>query len=569
MRRGIAGLVAGLAFVGASVLAGASSFADGPDQGSTALPDAPQAVPPNPNRPVVARISVIDGRDVTVQHGDSQKQFAGAVNAPLLPGDFITTGSGTRAEVQLDGFTMLRLSQNVQARIVTSTVRSHQIQIAAGTVVLSVLHSGGAATQIDTPSITVSAIKSGDVRISVDADGSTSATARSGSATLETPQQQYDMESGTTYLASGSASRPTVTEVKEVAFDGFDDFNAQRDKIAYSALDATTDEPHGVAGYDNLNRYGRWVDVSPYGQVWTPNGVGSDWAPYRDGQWTWTAGYGWTWVSSESWGWVPYHYGRWFFQTDVGWCWVPPSSDASPAWQPALVGFFGYGAGGTGDFGWAPLAPGEGYYPGYGYNTGFIYNPGWPGWYNNGGNPTPQPRPTPGRKVPDPQRKPVPIRSTPFHNMAFGGATGVDAQSFHNGDFSHARPVDVTHIQNVTALHGALPVVPSAENYGFTRAQVNTPVTISHAFYAPHFTMQLMRAQAQSWDRSSDPRGYGPYGSHAIPYPGQYRGAPYPGQYSPRSQPSRSQPAQPVRAAPAEPSRPSSDRSSGSRPPSR
>ena len=111
---------------------------------------------------------------MVVQRGDSKKQVSGAVNAPLLPGDFITTGAGTRAEVQFDGFTMLRLSENVQARIVSDDAHSHRIQVASGTVIVAVVHEESAVTTIDTPSVTIRVHKPADVRISVDAGGATS-----------------------------------------------------------------------------------------------------------------------------------------------------------------------------------------------------------------------------------------------------------------------------------------------------------------------------------------------------------------------------------------------------------
>jgi len=514
---------------------------------------------------------VIDGGSVVVQHGDSQKQVAGAINAPLLPGDFITTGPGARAEVQFDGFTMLRLSQNVQARIVASDVKTHRLQVAAGTVELAVLHSGGATTTVETPSITVDATATGDIRISVDADGSTSITARTGSASLKTPQHTSAMEAGTTYLASGSASKPVVTQIKEIGYDAFDDFNARRDKTIYAALNADTDLPQSIAGYDNLNSYGKWVDVQPYGQVWIPNDVASDWAPYRDGQWTWTSAYGWTWVSNEPWGWAPYHYGRWFYQTGYGWCWLPPSTDSVPAWEPALVGFFGYGSFSSGDFGWVPLAPYENYFPSYGYNQ--VYNPGWPGWYIPVVTPV-QPRPTPRPRTPSPVRSPFPIRKPPtrppFRNAA-RGASGVDAQSFRAGDFSHVRPVDMTRVENLSVVRGAPPFAPSPQNYGFTHAPVRTPVPISHVFSQPRFTAPITQTQSPSvWNHVDPVRG----AVTPRSAPPVINGSPV------RSQPVNSTPvnSQPVHSAPVNsqpvhsaPSHPVSDppHTSGSRPPHR
>lgn len=576
MRREIAGLLSGIVFAGASLYGAPPSRAadNGPEQAPTSgqLPAA-QTEADRSKKPAVARISVIEGGTLVVQRGDSQKQVSGVVNAPLLPGDFITTGAGTRAEVQFDGFTMLRLSENVQARIVTDDARSHRLQVASGTVIVAVIHEESAVTTIDSPSVTVRVHKPADVRISVDASGTTSVTARTGSATLETPQESYALESGTTYVASGSASNPQVAKNAEIGFDAFDDFNAQRDKTVFAAIDTDANVPAGIAGYDNLNSYGRWVSVEPYGQVWIPNGVGSDWVPYRDGQWTWNEQYGWTWVSSEVWGWVPYHYGRWFYQDGYGWCWVPPAVTGAPDWEPALVGFFGYGnddggagfSSGYGAFGWVPLAPNEAFYPWFGYNPG--YSPPPVPYY-----PPPAPNPRPSH-LPNPIHRGPPVRKSPakppFRNAAFGAATAIDARSFHAGDFSHMKSVDMTRLENVNLVRGPVPLAPSPQNLTFTRTPVKTPVTLSHVFSQARFSAPAAHiASPSGWSHVDLTRG-GSYAGHA--------GTSNPGQYDPvRSFPAHAAPvSQPVRSAPSVPSAPapshpaSGSRGSGSHPPQR
>ena len=551
-------------FTAASLFGGAPLLAEenGPEQVPSS-PVAPSQPGVDRTKPVVARISVIEGGTLVVQRGDSQKQVNGAVNAPLLPGDFITTGAGTRAEVQLDGFTMLRLSQNVQARIVTDDARSHRLQVAGGTVVVAVLHEEAAVTTIDSPSVTVRIHKPSDVRITVDSGGTTSVTARTGSAKLETPQETYLLESGTTYVASGSAAKPVVAQNSEIAFDEFDDFNAQRDKTLYAAIDNDANVPPSIAGYDDLNKYGRWLSVEPYGQVWTPNGVAGDWVPYRDGQWTWNAQYGWTWVSSEAWGWVPYHYGRWFYQSGTGWCWVPPAATGAPDWEPALVGFFGYGidsgaafSSGYGSFGWVPLAPSEAFYPWHGYNPGYSPPPPPP-------HTSPVPRPS---RIPNPIDRVPPVRKTPakppLRNAAFGAATAIDARSFHDGDFSHLRAVDMTRLQNLNLVRGPLPLAPSGNNLTFTQTPVKTPVTLSHNFSQVRFAAPPHTISPASWSHGDYTRG-GSYGGRGISNPGLYEPI--------RSSPGRSAPvSRPVKSAPSAPapSHPvSGSRGSGSRPP--
>src|ERR1700730_1383208 len=80
------------------------------------------------NRPGVVRVSVAEGSAV-VQRGDSDVQTSAVRNAPMLPGDYISTGKASRAELQFDGYTAVRLGGNVQARIVNGSPNNRNVQI--------------------------------------------------------------------------------------------------------------------------------------------------------------------------------------------------------------------------------------------------------------------------------------------------------------------------------------------------------------------------------------------------------------------------------------------------------
>src|ERR1039458_8043984 len=58
----------------------------------------------------VARISLING-DATVRRGDSGEWVAGVINAPLLTGDRIATGTNSRSEVEFDSSNVLRIGE--------------------------------------------------------------------------------------------------------------------------------------------------------------------------------------------------------------------------------------------------------------------------------------------------------------------------------------------------------------------------------------------------------------------------------------------------------------------------
>jgi len=101
---------------------------------------------------------------------------------------------------------------------------------------------------------------------------------------------------------------------------------------------------------DDLNLYGQWEDVSPYGRVWSPSVV-TGWQPMTNGHWTWD-GNDWVWVSYEPFGWIVYHYGSWDYSPDYGWFWIPGNED----WSPACVQWIDYGD----NIGWAPRRPHNG-----------------------------------------------------------------------------------------------------------------------------------------------------------------------------------------------------------------
>jgi hypothetical protein len=460
--------------------------------GSTLPAAAEQA--PDKNGPGVARVSVIQGSAV-VQRGDSNTQSTAVINAPLLPGDYVSTGATSRAELQFDGETAVRLGGNVQARITDNDPNNRALQLADGTVEVGIVH-GDQPFQVDTPSVSVRAQDAGDYRVTVNHDGSTWVTARRGNAQVITQQRTYDLSSGRTLVARGSASSPSIAWRSEVGFDSFDDFNAKRDETMTTALNASPNLSPTIAGYDNLDQYGDWQDVAGYGQVWVPDEP-ADWAPYRDGSWAWEGGYGWTWVGAEPWGWAPYHYGRWFWANGYGWAWYPPAYSYAPVWSPALVGFYGWGGGvgisvgfggfGYGGIGWCPLAPFEAFYPwypgwawggsGWGYG-GYGGYSGYRGW---------------GTRVVNITN----IRNV-YRNFGHGGASGTLRGNFEHGNFSHNVAVTSQNAGKVGTIRGAVPVTPSRDNLGFGHAPSRT-VGFSKAFDSPRFASNRALASHNSF----------------------------------------------------------------------
>ncbi|HEY4442630.1 MAG TPA: FecR family protein [Candidatus Elarobacter sp.] len=407
----------------------------------------------------VARISLIEG-SLAVQRGDATTPTAAVVNAPVLGGDFLTTGDNTRAEVQISGGTLLRLGDNAQLRFTKLDNDTRAIQLAEGTVELRLLRGTDGGTDIDTPSVTVRPRTGGSYRVTVTHDGQTMVTVRAGDAAIVSPQGDQALTPGMTLFAQGPAASPSITTQEAVALDDFDRFNQDRDvRYEHAVAQDHYVNPDVVGGAD-LDTYGRWVPDQRYGEVWVPSNVASNWSPYSDGRWVWEDAYGWTWVGNEPWGWAPYHYGAWYHSPSYGWAWYPPPYRTYTPWRPALVAFFTIGnvSVGIGDsIGWVPLAPFEAYHPWWGS--------GWGGRTTIVNNTV--------------------VNNTTiinnYHNAPYGMVT-VPGRRFTEGNFAHPTIMRPNELRNVQVARGALPVVPTTANLRYTEKAVPQQLAMRTAF---------------------------------------------------------------------------------------
>jgi hypothetical protein len=164
--------------------------------------------------------------------------------------------------------------------------------------------------------------------------------------------------------------------------DAFDAWCQERERREASVVSARY-VPRDMIGYEDLDAYGSWRNVPPYGMVWIPGSVPGGWAPYHYGHWAWVEPWGWTWIDDAPWGFAPFHYGRWAFAGGI-WVWAPGRLDVAvrPVYAPALVAFVGgprFGVsvavgGGGGMAAWFALGPGEVYRPAYRVSDVYVRN---------------------------------------------------------------------------------------------------------------------------------------------------------------------------------------------------
>lgn len=396
----------------------------------------------------VARVSVING-EVGIQRGDSGDHSAAAINAPLVADDRVSTGPGSRAEIQFDYANMARLASDSEIRLSELGGTRYQLQVARGTMMFSVLRDSRAQVEISTPAVSVRPVKRGEYRVSVFEDGRSEITVRSGEAEIYTPRGVEKLHSGQTMMVRGTATDPEYQVGRAIEEDDFDQWNERRDRDL-SRSRSYQYVSRDIYGADDLDGYGRWVYAPPYGWVWSPS-VGPDWAPYRAGRWSWIDWYGWSWVSYDPWGWAPYHYGRWFYGNS-GWCWYPGGLYSRHYWSPALVAFFGFGGFHMGvgfgqpGFGWVPLAPyerfhrwwGRDYYGGYRNRNVMVNN------INIQNN--------------------VNITNV-YRNARIGnGVTAVNADDFARGRNGNGYRVTGDQLRQASLVRGQVPIAPTSES---------------------------------------------------------------------------------------------------------
>src|SRR5271166_4510366 len=339
----------------------------------------------------VARLQYTSG-EVSMQPGGVNDWVAASLNRPLTTSDRVWTDKDSRAELNVgDGF--IRMSSETSVTLTNVSDSTVQLELDQGTLEVTVAHlEKGEIYEIDTPNLAFTVMKTGVYRFDVHPkEDQTWVTVRSGYGEATGNGAAVRVNSGLQVRFSGANSLQHAS-YSAPARDGFDDWAQVRDKRLENSLSARYVSP-GVIGYQDLDAYGTWQVVAPYGAIWVPTSVPAGWAPYRYGHWAWIAPWGWTWVDDAPWGFAPFHYGRWVYYNNY-WGWAPgPLGYWNPYYAPALVGWiggpgfgigFGWGGGWGGgwgfgiNFGWFPLGWGAPYYPRYsGWGRG--------GWYRGGG----------------------------------------------------------------------------------------------------------------------------------------------------------------------------------------
>jgi hypothetical protein len=315
----------------------------------------------------VARLGYISGAVSFSPAGENDWVHA-MLNRPLITGDRLWVVPGARAELQF-GAAAIRIGSGTALNLLNLDDRVAQVELTQGTVYVRVRRFvPGQVLEIDTPNLAFSLRRAGSYRITVDpGQDSTTVIVREGEGDVFGDGAGYVVRQGNAYEYFGVGLRD-FDRLDRIGADEFERWALERERRHARSISARYVSPD-VIGYADLDEYGSWRSVSGYGSVWFPRRVSSDWAPYRDGHWSWIEPWGWTWIDEAPWGFTVSHYGRWAHM-DNGWGWVPGPVRERAVYAPALVAFIG-GAGASlaisagPAIGWFPLGPREVYRPSY------------------------------------------------------------------------------------------------------------------------------------------------------------------------------------------------------------
>lgn len=420
----------------------------------------------------VARISHISG-EAQIRRLDSQEWERATLNLPIVEGDEIATGSGSRVEIQFDNYRRLRLAEDTQLKIVSLRDEGIAISLSLGSITLRItdFEKDKAFFEIDAPKTTLAVHKPGTFRIDAGKAGDEEirvAATDGGEARVYSENAGFTLKNGRSakVFIEGSLAGEWETADASRSMDEFDSWAADRDRtIAKKLKDAYYDKYYDrdIYGADDLNAHGQWVNTRNYGYVWRPFDASinhyADWSPYRYGHWRWVPPYGWTWINDEPWGWATYHHGRWIY--DAGyWSWSPYGHYrwARSWWSPALVVISIF----NNNVCWYPL----GYHHRYNsYNRHRNRR-------NHGNNPGPD-YPTGGIK-PLPNRTPTPptgkkfklggLETAQVDQIPPSGVIVVDADQFGTTTKGNRR-APVTFAKSILAKRSDLPESPQLPVY--------------------------------------------------------------------------------------------------------
>jgi hypothetical protein len=294
----------------------------------------------------IVRLSEVQGT-VQIDRATGDGFDKAFINLPVIEGCKLKTGKDSRAEVEFEDGSALRLAPDSEVAFTRLALgdngqKLNTVQLVSGTVYAN-LHpknvnsksnsKAGDQFQLnfDRESVTVS--EAAHFRVELAADAAAIAVFK-GKLNATSPAGQVEVaekHSATIDLTKDDlanedpAKKDTFAIAKNYEAEPSDAWDRQQtdyhERYA-SAGGSSINSPYGY-GMSDLNYYGNFMTVPGYGNMWQPYFTDAAWSPFQDGGWAFYPGFGYMWVSGYPWGWMPYNYGNWAFAPGYGWGWQP------------------------------------------------------------------------------------------------------------------------------------------------------------------------------------------------------------------------------------------------------
>jgi hypothetical protein len=435
----------------------------------------PGAAAPNENGgdpPALAgRLSEITGT-VTTHAAGADQWIPAAQNLPVTSGNAYWTEPQASATIEI-GDDVVVMDGGTELDVTTLDQHDFTVVAPQGAIFLGLRDlPDGQSLTINTPRGAVAITQPGEYEIiSGDTNDPTSVTVVAGEAHLTATGVNLDIRAQQSATVTGDSTyQGAVVAMQQDQF--LQTQLARFQPPRQSPPPAVAQQVRYMTGGQDLAQYGSWSQTQQYGQLWYPNNVPADWAPYRDGHWAYIAPWGWNWVDSQPWGFAPFHYGRWI--NDGGrWGWMAGApgvvyGGGYPVYAPALVGFvgvpgallggigFGVGFGVGVGVGWFPLGFRDPFVPWYHVSNGYFANINRYSGVDI-------------RNININNYRNITINH--YANARF--ATVAPGRDFASGARMQglARPLPGTMLDRVHPMEGGrLPVAPDARTPGLTRA---------------------------------------------------------------------------------------------------
>lgn len=272
----------------------------------------------------IVRLSYVEGNvQIDRNSGKFDKAF---LNLPITEGTKLRTVSDSRAEVEFEGGSTLRIVPGSMIKFpqlaLDSGTKISTLEVVEGTAYVNFLGDKSDRLTIEFAHEKVTLTQAAHLRIGIGEKGSSVAVLK-GDIQVESPSGTSEVKKNQTAEFS-FAKDEQLKLVKDVEQEPYDAWDKQQNQY-HERYSANFNPNYSAYNYGvaDLNYYGNFFSAPGYGMVWQPYFIGAGWDPFMDGLWSFEPGFGFGWVSAYPWGWTPYHYGTWIFMPGYGWAWQP------------------------------------------------------------------------------------------------------------------------------------------------------------------------------------------------------------------------------------------------------